>query len=59
MYTASLDVQSFISPFITEVLGWRRTPEELRTQIIGMRLKDKHRDEDHCHLCCVFFRVGF
>jgi hypothetical protein len=24
-----------------------------------MRLKDKHRDEDHCHLYCVFFRVGF
>jgi hypothetical protein len=33
MHTASLDVQGFISPFISEVLVWRRIPEELRTQL--------------------------
>jgi hypothetical protein len=33
MHTASLDIQSFISLLITEVLRWRRIPEELRTQV--------------------------
>jgi hypothetical protein len=43
MYTASLDVQSFISPFITEVLGWRRIPEELRTQLSEYRKEAKRQ----------------
>jgi hypothetical protein len=33
MHIATLDVQSLISLFITEVLGWGRIPEGLQTQL--------------------------
>jgi hypothetical protein len=36
-----------------------RRAENTALRFPGKRLKDKHRDEDHCHLPCVIFSVGF
>jgi hypothetical protein len=36
----------------------RRT-ENTALRLPRKRLKAKHRDEDHCHLCCVISRVWF
>jgi hypothetical protein len=41
MHRAFLDVQSFISLFIIEVLGWRRIPEELSTQLSDYKERGK------------------
>jgi hypothetical protein len=36
-----------------------RRAEYIALRLLGKRLKDKQGDENHCHPCCVIFRVEF